>query len=87
MLSVHHLEDAQQVLVRIRTLEGLRGEADVVAHVFVRPALHPGDLHAKRAPLGVQAPDQRGEPGDAALGEDDFEAREPLEDALGEQAD
>ena len=75
-------------LLRVRReLERLRRRSHVVGEVFARQPAQPADLASQPFVLGVEAPEQRRDPGGAGLDQDHLQAGELLEDAVDDEAD
>ncbi len=87
LVGVNDLEQRVQVRALLRLDERLGRQTDVVDDVLARQTREPRHLVAQGAPVLVEAPHDVEQPGDAALADDDLEAREALEDALTHEAD
>ena len=72
-------------LVR-RLLERLRRQANVLGRVLARQPREPRRLLPQRLVVGVEPPEERGQPGDAALDKDESHAGESLEQAVRDHA-
>src|SRR5712664_4590126 len=74
LVRVDHVDDVCNAFRIGRTVERLRGQADVVAHDRRRLAIDPGHLDADAAPGLVGAPHEGRQPADAGLHQHDLEA-------------
>src|SRR5690242_17459441 len=70
-----------------RQVRGRGRRLEVPLHVSRRLLLYPRHLAPDALPVLVEAPQERGQPREAALGEDDAERREAVEHALADEAD
>src|SRR5262249_6105623 len=84
---VEHLQHPVEMLRRVRLLDWLRGEQHMLGDDLARRPVEPWRGLPQRLPVLVETPEQRRQPGDAALDQHELQRWELLEHAFGDQAD